>query len=47
MEFLRKAIEQHQSMLAETDLDPTPIDFALWASLKGEWTFDKIDLAAI
>lgn len=44
VEFLRKAIEQHQSMLAETDLDPTPIDHALWAALSGEWTFDKINL---
>lgn len=44
VEFLRKAIEQHQSMIAETDLDPTPIDHALWAALNGEWTFDKINI---
>lgn len=47
VEFLRKAIEQHRSMLSETDLDPTPIDHALWAALDGEWTFDKIDLDEI
>lgn len=47
VEFLRKAIEQHRMMLAETELDATPIDHALWAALDGAWTFDKINLDEI
>lgn len=41
--FLRKAIEQHQDLMNQYELDPTPIDDALWAALDGKWLFDDID----
>lgn len=44
VEFLRKAIIRHRDMLAENDMEATPIDFALWDSLEGKWTFDSIDV---
>jgi len=47
VEFLRQAIERHQSMIAEVELDPTPVDHALWAALNGAWEFDKINLDEI
>lgn len=42
VEFLRKAIEQHRKMVMAEDLEPTPYDTALWASLEGKWQFDDI-----
>jgi hypothetical protein len=43
--FLRKAIEQHQELMLDFDLEPTSIDEALWASVTGRWTFGDIDPA--
>ena len=45
VDFLRKAIERHREMLYENDMEPTPIDEALWASLEGKWSFENIDLS--
>jgi hypothetical protein len=29
-------------MIEEYDIEPTPIDYALWDSLEGNWTFSTI-----
>ena len=42
VDFLRKAIERHQSLLQELDMEPTSVDKALWATLDGRWEFDDI-----
>ena len=44
VEFYRKAIERHQEIIVDGDLDYSPIDEALWATLRGEWHFDNPDL---
>lgn len=44
VEFFRKAIERHQEMIQEGDLDYTGVDEALWATLRGEWHFDNPDI---
>lgn len=41
--FLRRAIETHEEMMKEYDLEPTPIDESLWESVLGRWTFSDID----
>lgn len=47
VEFLRRAIEKHKEMMREYELEPTPIDAALWSCLDGKWIFDDIDEADI
>lgn len=42
VEFLRKAIERHKELMRQYELEPTPIDAALWTSLDGRWLFDSI-----
>ncbi len=42
VEFLRKAIERHKELMKDYELEPTPIDVALWASLDGHWNFENI-----
>jgi hypothetical protein len=42
VDFLRRAIEQHRAMMTSYDLEPTPIDAALWATLDGRWEFDNL-----
>ena len=42
VDFLRRAIEQHQGMMTSYNLEPTPIDVALWATLDGRWEFDDL-----
>lgn len=42
VDFLRKAIERHCSLLQELDMEPTSVDQALWAALDGKWEFDDI-----
>lgn len=44
VDFLRRAIERHRQLNEEADIDPTPIDMALWEALDGKWDFDSIDL---
>lgn len=45
--FLQKSIEKHRELINEADIDPSPIDEALWAALDGYWKFDDIDLDAV
>ena len=42
VDFLRKAIEKHRSLMSELDVEPTVVDKALWAALDGKWEFDDI-----
>lgn len=46
-DFLRTAIAQHRALCVEANLDPTPIDEALWSALDGRWEFDAVDLDTI
>jgi len=43
VEFLRKAIESHRNKMREYEMEATPIDIALWASLDGRWDFEDIN----
>lgn len=36
------AIRKHKQMIEDYDIEPTVIDQALWDSLEGQWTFNKI-----
>ena len=47
VEFLRRAIETHRSMMARVNFDATLIDCALWDALDGKWEFDDIDVQAL
>jgi len=47
VEFLKRAIAKHRSMIQEFDMEPTPIDEALWAALVDEWKFDTIDIESL
>lgn len=47
VEFLRRSIEQHRSLMLRENLEPTAIDLALWDALNGEWKFDDIDFAEL
>lgn len=42
--FLTKAIDTHREMMIENDIEPTPLDTALWHALEGKWEFLDIDL---
>ena len=42
--FLKRAIAEHRSLLREYDLEETSIDRALWASLENRWEFNNIDV---
>lgn len=44
VEFLKRAIAEHRSMLRDYDLEETSIDRALWAALDNRWEFDRIDV---
>ena len=44
VDFLRKAITKHRSMMRELDLEDTEVDHALWNALDGKWEFDSIDV---
>jgi hypothetical protein len=43
VDFYRRAIIAHRSMLREFDLEDTAIDRSLWDCLDGKWTFDFIN----
>lgn len=47
VEFLKRAIFTHRQMLTENDMEATPIDEALWASLQNKWEFDNIDVSSL
>jgi hypothetical protein len=36
------AIKKHRELIETYDIEPTVIDLALWDSLDGEWTFNKV-----
>jgi hypothetical protein len=42
VDFYRKAISKHRELMFRYEMDPTPIDGALWSSLDGKWEFDGI-----
>jgi hypothetical protein len=44
VEFLKRAIAEHRSMLRDYDLEETSIDRALWAALDNRWEFDRVDV---
>ena len=45
--FLRRAIAKHRSMMNFLDLEETAIDRSLWDALDNEWTFDDIDVKSV
>jgi hypothetical protein len=47
VDFLKRAISKHRSMMRELDLEETPIDKALWSALENKWDFDTIDTSNI
>ena len=47
VEFLKRAIAKHREMMRDNDLEPTPIDEALWSCLVDKWDFDKIDVSQL
>lgn len=47
VEFYKKAIATHRSLMREFDLEATAIDKALWATLDNKWTFDSIDVDSL
>jgi hypothetical protein len=47
VEFYRRAIIRHRAMIRDLDLEETPIDRALWASLDKSWDFDKVDVSRL
>lgn len=42
VEFLRRAIATHRSLMRDFDLEDTAIDRALWATLEDKWEFDSV-----
>lgn len=40
--LLQKSIKKHKEMMVANDIEPTPIDRALWSALDGAWKFDSI-----
>lgn len=42
VEFFRKAIVTHRSMMRDYDLEDTAIDRALWSTLDNKWLFDSV-----
>jgi hypothetical protein len=42
VDFLKRAIAKHRSMIYEYDFEHTAIDSALWAALDEKWEFDDI-----
>jgi hypothetical protein len=47
VDFYKRAIAVHRSMLRDFDLLETSIDRALWATLEGGWDFDEIDVDSL
>jgi hypothetical protein len=36
------AIKKHKELIETYDIEPTPIDIALWDTLEGNWSFNKV-----
>lgn len=47
IEFFKRAIFEHRKLMDKYNLEPSPIDEALWASLSDEWLFDNIDVSLL
>jgi hypothetical protein len=47
VDFLRRSIIKHRSMMREFDMEETAIDRALWSTLDGKWNFDSIDASSL
>jgi hypothetical protein len=47
VDFYRKVISTHRSLMNKYNLEPTAIDNALWESLENKWTFDSITADSI
>lgn len=43
VEFFRRAITTHRSLMREFDLEDTALDRALWSTLDSKWEFDSIN----
>lgn len=43
-DFYRRAIEKWWSLMQDFEMEPTKIDYALFASLDGKWEFDDLSL---
>lgn len=43
VEFYRRAIARHRTLMGDFELEDTAIDRALWAALDDEWLFDSIE----
>lgn len=41
-EFFRRAINRWWSLMQDFEMEPTKIDYALHASLRGKWEFDNL-----
>ena len=47
VDFLRRGISAHRSLLREFDLEDTAVDRALWALLDNRWLFDDVGIDTI
>ena len=43
-DLFEKAIRQHRLLMEECDMEITPADEALWATLDGKWEFDDVKM---
>jgi hypothetical protein len=43
-ELFEKAIREHKYLMEQNDMEVTPADEALWATLDGRWEFDDITM---
>lgn len=44
VDFLKRGISAHRSLLREFDLEDTAVDRALWALLENKWLFDDVGI---
>ena len=44
VDFLKRGISAHRSLLREFDLEDTGVDRALWALLENKWLFDDVGI---
>ena len=45
--FLKRGIAAHRSLLREFDLEGTAVDRALWALLENKWLFDDVEIGTL
>lgn len=44
VDLFEKAIQQHRLLMEGYDMEVTPADQALWATLDGKWEFDNVKM---